>query len=147
MLLRCLGWRQWEREDQTLSYADALVKTDSENIETTVRRFWFSFAGCVVSTGEKRLPRKVVVFEEPIGCRGYSGGQEHSCFECTRRTRWLCNRLGGRRDNIIGLFLPGTFHLSQTGRTISLYFFFLFCIIYVMFYAYPACPSTTRALL
>ena len=38
MLLRCLSWRKRKYEDHTLPYAHALVKTDSESIEATVRR-------------------------------------------------------------------------------------------------------------
>ena len=38
MLLGCLGWRKRKREDHVLSYADALLRTDSESIDTTVRR-------------------------------------------------------------------------------------------------------------
>ena len=36
MLLRCLGWWKRKREDQTLSYADALAKTAYESIEAIV---------------------------------------------------------------------------------------------------------------
>ena len=38
MLLRCLGWRKRKREDRILSYANALLRTDSESAETMVRR-------------------------------------------------------------------------------------------------------------
>ena len=38
MLLRCLGWRKRKREDHILSYANALLRTDSESVETTVSR-------------------------------------------------------------------------------------------------------------
>ena len=37
MLLRCLGWRERKRDDHTLSYADALAKTASENIEASAQ--------------------------------------------------------------------------------------------------------------
>ena len=37
MLLRCLGWLKRKRDDHTLSYANALLRKDSESVETTVR--------------------------------------------------------------------------------------------------------------
>ena len=56
MLLHCLGWL-WEREQElhTVSYADALVKTNSESIEAKVRRRRIFFAGFVARMGEERL--------------------------------------------------------------------------------------------
>ena len=75
MLLRCLGWRKRKCEDHTLSYANALVKADSESIETTVRRRRMLFAGFVARMGEERLPRRVM-FGEMVGGKGYSFGQE-----------------------------------------------------------------------
>ena len=51
MLLRCLGWRKRKRDDHTPSYADALAKTASESIETTVRRRRTLFAGFVARMG------------------------------------------------------------------------------------------------
>ena len=36
MLLRCLGWPKRKREDHILSCANALLRTDSESVETTV---------------------------------------------------------------------------------------------------------------
>ena len=38
MLLRCLGRRKRKLEDRILSYANALLRTDSESVNTTVRR-------------------------------------------------------------------------------------------------------------
>ena len=35
MLLRCLGWWKRKREHHILSYANALLRTDSECVETT----------------------------------------------------------------------------------------------------------------
>ena len=75
MLLRCLGWRKRKREDHILSYASALLRTDSESIETTVRRRRILFAGFVTRMGEERLPKRVM-FGEMVGGKGYSGGQE-----------------------------------------------------------------------
>ena len=74
MLLRCLGWRKRKREDHTLSYANALLSTDSESVETTVPRRGILFAGFVARIGEERLPRRVV-FAEILGDTGYAGGQ------------------------------------------------------------------------
>ena len=75
MLLLCLGWRKRKRDDHTLSYADALVKTASENIEAIVRKRRILFAGFVARMGEERLPQRVM-FGELVGGKGYSGGQE-----------------------------------------------------------------------
>ena len=75
MLLRCLGWRKRKRDDQTLSYADALAKTDSESVEAIVRKRRILFAGFVARMGEERLPQRVM-FGEFVGGKGYSGGQE-----------------------------------------------------------------------
>ena len=55
MLLRCLGWRKRDRDDHTLSYADALAKTASESIEAIVRKRRILFAGFVTRMGEERL--------------------------------------------------------------------------------------------
>ena len=75
MLLRCLGWRKRKREDHNLSYANEVLRTDSESIETTVRSRRILFAGFVARMGEERLPRRVM-FGEILGGRDYSGGQE-----------------------------------------------------------------------
>ena len=45
MLLRCPGWWKRKREDHILSYANALLRTDAESVETTVRRRRILFAG------------------------------------------------------------------------------------------------------
>ena len=72
----CLGWRKRKREDDILSYANALLKTDSESVETTVRGRRIFFAGFVARMGEERRPRRVM-FEEMFGGKGYSGGLVH----------------------------------------------------------------------
>ena len=56
MLFRCIGWRKRKRDDHTLSYDDALSKTDSEDIEAKVRKQRILFAGFVARMGEERLP-------------------------------------------------------------------------------------------
>ena len=71
MLLWCLGWRQRKREDHILSYANALLRTDSERVETTVRRRRMLFAGFVARMGEEHLPRRVM-FGEMLGGNDYS---------------------------------------------------------------------------
>ena len=76
MLLRCLGSRKRKRENHILSYANALLRTDSESVETTVRRRRILFAGFVARGGEERLPRREFMFGEMLGGKGYSGGQE-----------------------------------------------------------------------
>ena len=75
MLLRCLGWRKRERDNNTLSYSDALAKTASESIEERVRKRRILFAGFVARMREERLPQRVM-FGELVGGKGYSGGQE-----------------------------------------------------------------------
>ena len=71
MLIRCLGSRERKRENHILSYANALLRTDSESVETTVRRRRILFAGFVTRMGEERLPRRVM-FGEMLGGKGYS---------------------------------------------------------------------------
>ena len=60
VLVRCLGWRKRKRKDHILSYANALLRTDSESVETTVRRRRILFAGIVARMGEERLPGRVM---------------------------------------------------------------------------------------
>ena len=60
MLLRRLGWLKRKREDHILSYANALLRIDSESVETTVRRRRILFAGFVARMGKERLPRRVM---------------------------------------------------------------------------------------
>ena len=75
MLLRCLGWQKRKRKDHILSNANALLRTDSESVETTARRRTILFAGFVGRMGEGRLPRRVT-FGEMLGGEGHYGGQE-----------------------------------------------------------------------
>ena len=75
MVLRCLGWRKRERDDHTLSYADALAKTASESIEAIVRKQRILFAAFVTRTGGERQPQRVV-FGELVGGKGCSGEQD-----------------------------------------------------------------------
>ena len=51
MLLRFLGCRKRNRDDHTLSYADALAKTASESIEAIVRKRRTLFARFVRTYG------------------------------------------------------------------------------------------------
>ena len=60
MLLRCLGRRKQKSDDHTLSYADALAQTDSESVETIVRKRKILFAGFVARVGGERLPQRVM---------------------------------------------------------------------------------------
>ena len=73
MLLRCLGWRKRNRDDHTLSYADAPAKTASESIEAIVRKRRILFAGFVARMGEQRLPQRVMFVE-------FVGGKGHTVF-------------------------------------------------------------------
>ena len=67
-LLRCLGWRKRNRKDHMQSYANALLRTDSESVETTVRKRRVLFAGFVARMGEERLLRRVM-FREMLGVK------------------------------------------------------------------------------
>ena len=75
ILLQCLGWRKRKRGEHIRSYANTLLRTDYESVETMVRRQRILFAVFVARMREERLPRKVM-FGEMLGCKGYSGGQE-----------------------------------------------------------------------
>ena len=57
MPLPCLGWRKRKRDEHTLSYADALAKTDSDSIEATVRKRRILFAGLVARMGVRVAQR------------------------------------------------------------------------------------------
>ena len=61
--LRCRGWRLRKRDDNTLSYADALDKTASERKEAIVRKRSLLFAGFVARVGEERLPQRATFGE------------------------------------------------------------------------------------
>ena len=73
MLLRCLGWRKRKREGHIWSYANALLRTDSESVETTVRRRRVLFTGFVARMREEILPRRVM-FVEIVGGKGLLRG-------------------------------------------------------------------------
>ena len=77
MLLRCLGWRKRERDDHTLSYADALAKTDTESVEAIVRKRKILIAGFVARMWEERLPQRVM-FGGFVRCKGYSGEKKNT---------------------------------------------------------------------
>lgn len=66
MLLRFLGWRKRNREDYILPYASALLRTNVENVETTVRRRRLMFTGFLTLMGEEHLP-KMLMFAEMVG--------------------------------------------------------------------------------
>ena len=57
-----------------------VLRTESESVETTVRRRGILFAGFMARMGEERLPRRVM-FEKMLGGKGYSGGQEWDCMK------------------------------------------------------------------
>ena len=75
MLLRCLGWWKRKRDDHTLSYAQALAKSASQNIAAIVWKQVVLFAEFVARMGEERLAQRVM-FGELVGGKHYSGGQE-----------------------------------------------------------------------
>ena len=52
MLLRCIDWWNLKREDHTLSYAPAPVKTNSWSIEVTVHRRRVVFVPLAARIGE-----------------------------------------------------------------------------------------------
>ena len=57
-----------------------VLRTDSESVETTVRRRGIVFAGFKARLREERLPRSVM-FGKMLGGKGYSGGQEWDCMK------------------------------------------------------------------
>ena len=73
MLLRRLGWWKRKREDHILSCAKAPLKTDSESVETTVRRRRILFAGFVARGGEERLPRRSLCLGRCWGVKATPG--------------------------------------------------------------------------
>ena len=91
VLLRRLGWRKRKRDGHTLSYADALAKTDSQSIEAIVRERGILFPGFVARMGEERLPQRVM-FEELVRGEGYSGGQEKGWLAHLKRR--ICRSFG-----------------------------------------------------
>ena len=92
MLIRCIGWRKQKREDHILSYGSALLRTNSERVETTVRRRWLLCAGFVTRMGEERLPQReegwergrmgagegvgIVYSESAHGCNGWAAPRD-----------------------------------------------------------------------
>ena len=80
-LTRCIGWRRHNRAERPISYLDTLVKTRSESIEATLRRWRILFAGFVTRMEDTRLP-KCVMFGEMVGGTGCVGGQEKEWMGC-----------------------------------------------------------------
>ena len=74
-LTRWMGWRSTIAPTTRFSYLDTSLKTESENIEATLRRRRILFAGFVVRMEDTRLP-KCVMFGEMVGGAGCVGGQE-----------------------------------------------------------------------
>ena len=68
-LPRCISCRKRKHDGRTLSYADALVKADSEGIEATVRRRRIRFASFLRCIGEDHLP----MFARLVGVKGCTG--------------------------------------------------------------------------
>ena len=61
LLLRIIGFRRKDRIGyKPLSYREALERTGSERIETTVRKRQLGFAGALVRQGDSRLPKRVM---------------------------------------------------------------------------------------
>ena len=64
-----------KKRDHILCYANTLLRTDSESVETTAGRRRILFSGFVARMGEERLPKRVM-FGDKLWGKGYSGGQE-----------------------------------------------------------------------
>ena len=71
LLIRCIGWRKHNPADHPIPYLDALIETESESIEATLRRRRILFAGFVARMEDTRFPKCVV-----FGGRGLCWGQE-----------------------------------------------------------------------
>ena len=70
LLRRCIGWKRKPRDGyHMLSYADALAKTGSEDVEKAVQKRRILFAGFVACTGNERLPKRVMFGELDGGGR------------------------------------------------------------------------------
>ena len=65
-----VGWREQKRNNHTLSYSNALARTDFESIETTVRSRRVLLAGFEARMGEERLSRRMM-FRDVYGVRIY----------------------------------------------------------------------------
>ena len=61
------------REDHILSYANALLRTDSASVETTVRKRRTLFPGFVARMTEEGLPRRVMFGDVFRGKRATPG--------------------------------------------------------------------------
>lgn len=72
ILLRCLTWPRRKREDHIIPYPNTLLETDSDSVETRVRRRRVLFVRFVARVDQECLPRKVV-FGEVVGGKGFSG--------------------------------------------------------------------------
>ena len=61
LLLRIIGFRRKDRIGyKPLSYWEVLERTDSERIETTIRKRQVGFAGALVRQGDSRLSKRVI---------------------------------------------------------------------------------------
>ena len=60
LLLRVIGFQRRQCTDHLMSYAKALKKTESESIETTIRKRRLLFAGGIARQQSGRLPRRVM---------------------------------------------------------------------------------------
>ena len=76
-LTRCIGWRNNNRADHSISYLDTLIKTGSGSIEATLRRMRILFAGFVARIEDTRLP-KCVMFRVLVGARAAWGRRKKS---------------------------------------------------------------------
>ena len=73
MLLLYLSWRKRRHENHILFYANALLSTDSESVETTICRRRILFAGFVIHLREER-PLRRAMRGVMLGRKGYSAG-------------------------------------------------------------------------
>ena len=80
-LTRCIDWRKHNRADHPISYLDALIKTESESIEATLRRRRILFAVLVTCMEDTRLP-KCRMFVELLEGAGCVRGQEKEWMGC-----------------------------------------------------------------
>ena len=61
LLLRIIGfWRKDRTGFNPLSYREVLERTDSERIETTIRKRQLGFVGALVQQGDSRLSKRVM---------------------------------------------------------------------------------------
>ncbi len=83
LLKRCIGFKKKHRTDHTLSYGAALLKTECESVEATIRERRLLHAGNLVRMDDDRLP-KILFYGELDAGKKKPGGQAKTWRQCLR---------------------------------------------------------------